>query len=520
MTDMATQKTILSSLRDRIYLLVVLIGFLLLITIAGGSALLRQNESAMVGNSARRLASLALVLAGTSVKETAPLLAGSQAEEASEQLSAVTTSVLEREPEVEGGFYSLATDELLGYAFPARNGPGPKKDIPPRERPTILAVAQTAAKNGKPAARTFHGERDMITFSAAPVTLEGRTFGSAWLMHRIPNPRSQQNIQVLIALTVLGLAALACVAVALWITRALQADVTTIQAHLTNLEGSLNVPVTKHTQVSELSGIMAGIDHLAASLREKIEDEKKLIDQLHHQERLASLGQVAAGVAHELRNPLATIRLRAQMLLRPEGASQTEQASKLIVAETERLSKLIERLLFLAKPIRLNFVRFDCTALCAEVMAAKETEAGVLGADLRLGRTEPAFACGDPFRLRQVLENLVSNALECFEGSSTPERVVTVEIDLRAEQLRVAVRDTGPGLATAAAERAFEPFFTTKSIGTGLGLPIAREIIRTHGGELTLRSGPGQGTVAEFVIPQTKAAANCAEPVNTSEVIA
>ena len=219
-------------------------------------------------------------------------------------------------------------------------------------------------------------------------------------MHRIRNDRSQQNIQVLIALTVLGFAALACVAVALWITRALQADVTTIQTHLANLEGNLTVPITKDVQVSELSGIMAGIDHLAASLREKIADEKKLIDQLHHQERLASLGQVAAGVAHELRNPLAVIRLRAQMLLRPEGAAQIAQSSKLIVAETERLSKLIERLLFLAKPIRLKFVRFDCTALCGEVMAAKQAEAEALKIDLRLERTEPAFACGDPFRLR------------------------------------------------------------------------------------------------------------------------
>jgi signal transduction histidine kinase len=339
-------------------------------------------------------------------------------------------------------------------------------------------------------------------------------------MHRIRNDRSQQNVQVLIALTVLGSAALACVVVALWITRALQADVTAIQTHLANLERNLTVPITKDVQVSELSGIMAGIDHLAASLREKIEDEKKLIDQLHHQERLASLGQVAAGVAHELRNPLAVIRLRAQMLLRPEGTAQIAQSSKLIVAKTERLSKLIERLLFLAKPIRLNFVRFDCTALCGEVMAAKQAEAEALKIDLHLERTEPAFACGDPFRLRQVLENLISNALECFDGSSSPEKIVSVEIALTAEQLLITVRDTGPGLADAAAQRAFEPFFTTKSIGTGLGLPIAREIVRTHGGELTLRSGMERGVIAEITLPQTNAGTGCAEPADLSEAIA
>ena len=141
-TQMAIQKTILPSLRGRIFLLIVLVGFLLLVITLGGSALLRQKESDMIGNSARRLASLAQVMAGTSTEEIASLLAGAQTEQANHQLSAVTASILGREPEVEGGFYTLGTDELLGYAFPARNGPGPKKDIPPRERPTCANGCQ------------------------------------------------------------------------------------------------------------------------------------------------------------------------------------------------------------------------------------------------------------------------------------------------------------------------------------------------------------------------------------------
>jgi signal transduction histidine kinase len=506
----SSKTRVLRSLRSRILLLALLACVLLASALTGFFLLLRQTQSTIIADSASHLFNVVNSLAKDYLSSISASN-GNDALQALEEapnprsdsiLAAFSVNAFRRDPGVEGGFYSSATDDLLGYAFPTSDGPGPKRDIPPRERPTILSVAQRAATTVKPASFVFRGPKDVILFQAVPLSQNGQVVGSAWGMRRIHDVDSGRNLQALFGVSCLALAAMACVGVAFWITRNVQADVSTIQGRLQDLEEDLNQPRRADVSAAELDGILSGIDRLGISLRQKIAQERQLVEQLHHKERLASLGQVAAGVAHELRNPLATIRLRTQMSLRSRDSEQLDRSAKLILEEIDRLSRVLDRLLYFAKPIQIQTTSFDPAQMCEDVLAALRPEAERASIDLICSSSHIKQTSGDALKLRQVMENLIRNAMESFDGTTvTPKRVV-VSIMATAEDLHITVEDNVAGLPGNISTRVFDPFFTTKASGTGLGLSIANEIVRAHQGTLTLKGAPGGGTVADLALPR------------------
>jgi signal transduction histidine kinase len=501
---------VLRSLRSRILLLALLVCALLASALTGFFLLSRQTQSAMIADSATNLLAVVNTFASdylTAVRlrpgdglSTLNLPPGPDADA---RLSAFTINALRRDAGIEGGFYSSSTDSLEGYAFPTSEGPGPKSDIPPRERPTILSVARQAVATGKAASHMFRGQQDVILFQAVPLAHNGDTFGSVWAMHRLHDANSGREVQALLGLSGLAFAATACVGIAFSITRSVQTDVSTIQRRLEDLERDLSEPRRGEASAAELQTILRGIDKLGISLQQKIAEERQLVEQLHHKERLASLGQVAAGVAHELRNPLATIRLRAQMSLRGKDADQLDRSAKLILEEIDRLNSVLDRLLYFAKPIRLQLQGFDPGQMCRELLSVLQPEAERSSITLAYEESTPGIITGDPWKLRQVVENLVRNAVESFDGiDSTPKQIV-ISAHATLDHVALTVQDNGAGLPPEIAARVFDPFFTTKARGTGLGLSIAKEIVRAHGGNLELKALPGRGTLAEVILPRT-----------------
>ena len=360
---------VLRSLRSRILLLTLLVCVLLASALTGFFLLLRQTQSTIISASRSRLLTVVTAFASNysaSIRsspnsEAMQALIEEPNPHADSILRVFSTRAFQSDPGVEGGFYSAATDNLLGYAFPTNDGPGPKQDIPPRERPTILSVAQQAATTGRPAEFAFRGQKDVLLFRAVPIALNGKVLGSVWGMNRLHDVESGRDLQALLGVTCLALAAMACVGIAFWITRNVHTDVSIIQGRLADMEADLKQPRKGNVSTSELDGILTGIDRLGVSLRQKIEQERQLVEQLHHKERLAALGQVAAGVAHELRNPLATIRLRAQMSMRSKDPELLDRSAKLTLEEIDRLSGVLDRLLYLAKPIQLQLKTFHPT---------------------------------------------------------------------------------------------------------------------------------------------------------------
>jgi two-component system sensor histidine kinase PilS (NtrC family) len=241
---------------------------------------------------------------------------------------------------------------------------------------------------------------------------------------------------------------------------------------------------------------------------------KQMEERIRIADRLAGVGELAAGLAHEIRNPLASITGSSQMLRETADLADTSRTLlDIIERESTRLNGLISDFLVYAGPKLKNVGPVEMAGLAAEIVeAVRAGEAREKGVIVENPATRDSFVEGDAEQLRQVLWNLVRNAVQ-----ATP-RGGTVTLDLLS-QLRhgqqyvvVAVSDTGTGIAPDALGKIFNPFFTSKAEGTGLGLAISQRIIHYHRGFIEVRSSPGSGSVFSVFLPERKESTGGGEP--------
>jgi two-component system sensor histidine kinase HydH len=218
------------------------------------------------------------------------------------------------------------------------------------------------------------------------------------------------------------------------------------------------------------------------------EHQVRSVEQARH---LARLGQMSAVMAHEIRNPLASLKGNAQLLAAslPAGEKPRTKAER-VVEDATRLETLTNDLLEFAKAGDVHLAEVDPVTLVRDVAAGFGDRVAVDADDA------PRSWQLDPTKMRQVLVNLVENAVEMSEGTVD----VTVERGERA--LVMAVRDRGPGVPDADLDRIFEPFFTKRTRGTGLGLAVARRLVELHGGTIAARNADGGGARFEVTIPR------------------
>lgn len=222
---------------------------------------------------------------------------------------------------------------------------------------------------------------------------------------------------------------------------------------------------------------------------------------LEEQQRLAALGAMAAGLAHEIRNPLAGIKGAAQFLQSGPADGPDSDMLSVIVDETDRLDKVVRQFLAYARPDQLRLSSDHVNALAAHVMALVRAQGDTDGIVLveELAPDLPATRM-DRDRLTQVLLNLVRNALQAMP---TGGRLTLRTGKRNGSVLEIAVIDTGTGIAADVKNRLFDPFFTTKRDGTGLGLAICERIVRAHGGSIEVVSQPGRGSTFAVRLPVT-----------------
>ena len=249
-------------------------------------------------------------------------------------------------------------------------------------------------------------------------------------------------------------------------------------AALDALSRDLDAPIPR-SPLRELSDVADGIDRLVRRLAAARREEERLARELSENERLTSLGRVAAGVAHEVRNPLASIKLRLDLAVSLERLPPgVEHAIAHATSEIERLDRLVADLLVVAGRStgpRLALSLAELARLRAEALAPWAHEQRV---SIDVSGDARVLAHADS--LGRALDNLLRNAVE----ASPPDAPVRVEISAALEHASLAVIDGGVGVAEERHGELFEPFFTTKPSGTGLGLPLARSILRAHGGDV------------------------------------
>lgn len=220
---------------------------------------------------------------------------------------------------------------------------------------------------------------------------------------------------------------------------------------------------------------------------------RRLEQHARRAERLATVGQLAAGVAHEIRNPLASISGSIELLRASPQASDDDRTLMTIVhREIQRLNLLIGDLLDYANPRPAQAIEIDIATLIDEMLTVARADAAFADVKLEADLDRPLRVTADPAKLRQVLWNLVRNAAEA--GAKT------VRIEARAGAT-VTISDDGWGMAKDVLARMFDPFFTTKPKGTGLGLAICYAIVAEHGGRIDADSEVGKGTKVVVTLP-------------------
>jgi signal transduction histidine kinase len=222
-------------------------------------------------------------------------------------------------------------------------------------------------------------------------------------------------------------------------------------------------------------------------------------EEARRREALAAVGEMAAGLAHEVRNPVAAIRGAAQAIVPGAPAEDNAEMLEVIQEETARLGRVVGEFLDYARPASPRRDPVDLVETARRVVR----DAGLAGLDLEIdleAEDDAAETRGDPEQIRRAFENLVRNAAEATGSAGS----LTIRIATRGERVLARFEDNGPGIADERIPALFQPFRTTRPDGTGLGLALVHRIVETHGGEIRVDGRPGTGAVFTLLFPRCR----------------
>lgn len=414
-------------------------------------------------------------------------------------LTAVVQTALRDRPGIEGGIWQ-ADAGSLAYAFPTYQGSGPKTDVPEAELSHIGAVNRAALAGDRQATSRFDASSQILLLTACPLAGPIPNL-TAWVMTRVFTLTGNAYWLLMAGLGVLFTAVLAAAALLTRLTMTWSRHVASIETAL-QAHDVADLPVLPETGERELDRIVTALNCAGGRLADARRRADQLAWQIATGERLAAIGRVAAGIAHEIRNPIAAMRLKAENAMAgdmvsdaPGDRERKNQALAMMLGQIERLDALLRRLLSVTEREKLN-----CTSV-----ALKPFLETCLATHSELARSRRiALECAadggeanfDPEQMRRAVDNLILNAIQMAPVGTA----VNVAARKDRDKLIVAVRDEGSGPPPKIREHLFEPFVTTRADGTGLGLSIVREVATAHGG--TARLGHSEaGTVFEIVVP-------------------
>lgn len=401
-------------------------------------------------------------------------------------LKAIVALALAETPGMQGGIWQTETGSAPVPLASAGAEPAGE------ERDRVAALNESAERTGEPAVDQVGTGPQMLVLHACPLRgpLPGITAWTAVPVSALAGWTDlEAGVAVLLALV------LALAGVLAWLLLTWVRHVRRIELALAAADAGALPPLAL-TGEAELDRIVAALNTAGSRLAEAHRRSEELSARVAASERLAALGRVAAGVAHEIRNPVAAMRLKAENALAGDDARR-RTALEAILAQIFRLDRLIGELLAMTQRREPQPEPVDLAALLTTIAADHHKD----GVAMRVAAPAPLPAVLDPALLRRTLDALLDNALR----HTPPGGQVSLRAERNGPVIRIEVADTGPGIAPETKKNLFEPFVTTRADGTGLGLAIARELAGAQGARLTLASAggavPGDGAVFRLELP-------------------
>jgi signal transduction histidine kinase len=388
-------------------------------------------------------------------------------------LKGIAVTVLRSYDQVAGGF---ATHTALE---------GVSGELNPADEPRVRRVASDALSKSVAPHALLDGD-DVLIIAAQPVKAGQRT---AWTLRKligIRNPVSRARrfwIAGLVISALLGTGGI----VAIWYVY--RSSASALSEGLKRMEADVN---------HRLPPIGGDFGRIASAINRMADRRRQLEESIRHQDRLAALGKVVAGVAHEIRNPLNSAILTLELLgARVSSAQASESEAKAAIAEIRRLDDIVTRYLVFGKPSLPERRDQEVAPLIERAIDIVRGQARQKNIRIVTKLEDSARAPVDASQIEQVLVNLILNAIEAAPDDSE----VGVTMERAAPDVRIHVDDRGSGIDPAVAVHVFDAYFTTKGDGSGLGLAVSREIVEIHGGQLWFESHAGKGTRFTLRLP-------------------
>jgi two-component system sensor histidine kinase HydH len=485
------------SLRNRLFLLIFLVaGIPILFT---GYLTARTSVNAMVAEKQQKLFGATHFLDRSLHGSYVDILRRHKAEDADRatkidilnaELSQVTDDVARAYPGIGVGYYSLDLDAIITY--------GPSKIYADKVGLPISESHQgrLVMATGIPRVQEGNLVRGQIMNAMHPLVREGRVIGYAWANELTVNITAQINAIVWqIAGAVLISLIMGSIGVAK-VTNYLATDVEGINFGVRKIREDLSYRL--QPLQGEIGEIATAINEMAQALQ--IQQRRE--EQVQRADRLSLIGEMASGIAHEIRNPLMAVKGFAQLQGEDTTAQERKEYNEIIVREVDRMNQLIEQLLFFSRPtvayinpVNISHV-LDNTLMLVKMQTKSSHMQFVVQTDSGL----PLIMANEE-QLEQVFLNILLNAIQSMNNEGLVK--ITARYCPLEQQVCVSFADSGAGIAPEILDRLFDPFFTTKATGTGLGLSVAKHIMEIWGGKITVESELNNGSVFTLSFPVT-----------------
>ncbi len=418
-------------------------------------------------------------------------------------LKSVSRNALSEFVGIEGGFYFYRQDKFLGFSFPTSNPPEPFYGPPPREYQIIRDQLIESIKNNIEKSNRYKFPPTVFNLTTKPMIFDENIKIGVYALMRIENmlPGSVwgEYVRIEVVLALIG------ILIAIFISWVLRKRVENIKVGLEQIKSN---PSLRLKQEKGILGVISSSINELLDSREKEQFERERLEQeLIVKERMASLGNLIAGVTHQVKTPLAIIKSKIQLWHKKISEKNhksltdvtiSEASMRDVVEEIDKLTGLVNRLLlFLKNPVK-ELKENDLNELIKRVVNSLSTETEGKNIKINLSLSQIPKVKLDASSIEQMFINLLINSIQAIDNQGEINIITRLR---NSEYVVIEVIDDGKGIDETIINKVFEPFFTTKAEGNGLGLSVAYEIIKSHNGTITIKPGENKGTICTITLP-------------------